>query len=137
MVAEVLISASVDWIEVTKINLSFESIPPLSLFHSLIQPGFNVMKHLWRKFRKSRFPFKPKKQEQAIFKAINSFSVQFCLKIALLFSHLSVVSDIGTNFIQFLNFWEIQISSKKSFITSTTGEGPMIGTFTSSRRQPP
>ena len=42
------------------------------------------------------------------------------LKIAL-FLHFYAGSDIRTNFIQFLNFWEIWTSSKKSFETSTTG----------------
>ena len=37
-----------------------------------------------------------------------------------LFSHFSAGSDIRTNFFVFVNFGEIQISSKKSFITSTT-----------------
>jgi len=41
------------------------------------------------------------------------------LKIAL-FSHYSADSDIKTNVFQFLNFGEIKISSKNSFITSTT-----------------
>ena len=42
------------------------------------------------------------------------------LKIAL-FTHFSASLDIITNFFPFLNFGEIEISSKKSFITSTTG----------------
>ena len=42
------------------------------------------------------------------------------LKITL-FKQICAGSDIWTSFIQFLNFGEIQISSEKSFITSTTG----------------
>ena len=68
---------------------------------------------------KSRFPLKPEQQEQAILNATNSSRVLFCLKIAQ-FSHFYAGSD-RTNFIQFLNFGEIQISSKQSFLTSTTG----------------
>ena len=43
------------------------------------------------------------------------------LKIALL-SHFCEGSDIRTNFILFVNFVEIYNSTKKSFITSTTGK---------------
>ena len=42
--------------------------------------------------------------------------------MAALFSHFSAGSDIRTNFFQFLNFGQTYISSKKSFITSTTAE---------------
>ena len=73
----------------------------------------------WRNSGKSRFPPKLKQQEQAILKAINSFGVQICIKIAL-FNLFSAGLDIRTNFFPFLNFGEFQISSKKSFITSTT-----------------
>ena len=66
------------------------------------------------------FPLKPKLQDYAILKAINSVKVLFCF-IILLFSHLSAGSAIRTNFFNFLIFGEIQISSKKGFITSTTG----------------
>ena len=80
----------------------------------------DVIKLFLRKSGKSRFPLKPKQQELALLKATKSFLVQFCLKIAQ-FSHFCAGSDIRTNFIQFLNFAEFQISSKKSFITSTLG----------------
>ena len=43
------------------------------------------------------------------------------MKIALI-SHFSAGSDIKTNVFQFINFGEIEIFSKKSFITSTTGQ---------------
>ena len=46
-------------------------------------PIIDVIKHFWRKSGKSRFPVGPKQQDQAILKAINSFGVQFCFKIAL------------------------------------------------------
>ena len=61
---------------------------------------------------------KVKKQEQASLKGRNSF----CLKIAQLFYHISAGFDIRTNFFPFVNFGEIQTSSKKSFIALTTGE---------------
>ena len=51
------------------------------------------------------------------------FWVQSCLKLAASFSHWCLGSDIRTNFFQFLNLWEIQISSKKSFITTSTAAG--------------
>ena len=65
---------------------------------------------------------KVKKQEQAILKGRNSFRVLLCLNIAQLFYHISAGFDIRTNFFPFLNFGEIQTSSKKSFIALTTGE---------------
>ena len=60
---------------------------------------------------------------------MDSFWVLFCWKIAL-FSHFSAGSDIRTNFIQYLNFGEIQISSKKKYIKSTTGSSE-LETFSS------
>ena len=67
-----------------------------------------------RKSEQSRFLLKPKQQEQTILKAINSFIVQFCRKIAL-FSYFNAGLDIWTNFFQFPYFEEIQISSKKFY----------------------
>ena len=44
--------------------------------------------------------------QNSILKAINSFGVEFRLKIAV-FSHFWAGSDIRKNFFQFLYFWEI------------------------------
>ena len=49
---------------------------------------------------------------------MNSFWVQSCLKLAASCSHWCLGSDIRTNFFQFHNFGEIQISWKKRFITT-------------------
>ena len=47
---------------------------------NLSSPVVNVIKLFWRKSRKYTFPLKPKHQEYAILKAINSFRAYFCLK---------------------------------------------------------
>ena len=60
----------------------------------------------------SRFPLKPKQQEYAILKVLNSFRVDFCFKIAL-FSHFCAGSHIRTKFIQFLSFGESRFPPKK------------------------
>ena len=62
----------------------------------------------------SRFPLKPKQQEYAILKVLNSFRVDFCFKIAL-FSHFCAGSHIRTKFIQFLSFGESRFPPKKFY----------------------
>ena len=78
-------------------------------------------KLFWRDSGKSRLPISGNSKNRPFYvKAINSFRVYICLKLEL-FSNFSAGSDIETNFFTFLNFGEICISSKNSFITSTTG----------------
>ena len=70
---------------------------------------------------KSRIPPKLKQQKQAILTGNDNVRVQFCLKLSI-FSNICAVSDIRTNYCQFIYFGEIQISSKKCFITLTTNK---------------
>ena len=58
------------------------------------------MKLFWRNSIKSRLPTMLKQQKQTILKVINSFRVQFCLKIAL-FSQFSAGPDTRTNYSNF------------------------------------
>ena len=74
----------------------------------------DVIKLFFEEIWKIQISPQPKQQQQAILGAINSSRGQFCLNIAQ-FSHFCAGSDIRTNFIQFLNFGEIQISSKKNY----------------------
>ena len=89
---------------------------PVCVVYSCTSNG--CFKLFWRKSRKSRFPPVLKQKEQSILKGIDSLRLQFYIKIAF-FKDFSGCPISRTNFIQFLNFGEIQISSKKSFITST------------------
>ena len=56
------------------------------------------------------------------FKSNKQFLNIVQLKIIVTFSHICAGSDIRPNFLQFLNFRSIQISSKDSFITSTSNQ---------------
>ena len=80
--------------------------------YDFVSAGIDVIKLFWRNSGKSRFPPKLKQQEQAILKAINSFRVYICLKLAL-FSHFSAGSDIRTNFIPILILGKSRFPPKK------------------------
>ena len=54
-----------------------------------------------------------KQQVYATLKALNSFRVKFCIKIAQLFSNFSAGSDIRTNFFNFLIFWKSKFPPEK------------------------
>ena len=76
-------------------------------------PEVDVIKMFGGNSGKSRFPPQLKQQEQAILNSINSFRVQFCLKIAL-FSQFTAVSDIKPNFF-ISQFWGNLDFLKKKF----------------------
>ena len=75
-----------------------------------------LKKNLWKKSRKSRFPFHLKHQELAILKGKYSFTVYFSFTISFVFV-FSCRLDIRTNFLFYLDFLQ------KEFLTLTTRFG--------------